>query len=638
MVAEHHGTTADNDSSTPGMDASGPIDAEHSAASIRKILSRKDVAALMLILGITQLAWCAANSMWSAADWGLPTTYVDPVYSDFVGTCGYLKAMAKGHFLPFGWKPIPDLGAPRAADWSTSPTPDELLLGFFGLLAKLLGLFAGFNAGVLLGHLTAAAAFYFVARADACSVLWASLGALTFGLAPYLFAESPHHVNCLYAWHIPLFIPVWKWMVATPSVSLGSRRFWLAISIGFLTGLQNPYYTNVFCQLTLLGAAFVAWRTRSRVPLVSAVAVVGAAAMAFIISNLDTVSHRLLHDVENVPFIAQREYRWMDIYGFKIVDLFIPSVRHHAASLAKFGLEHRQASVLNDEEGCAYLGMVGIAGLLWLAAVAIRAMSERRESTVPLAAWQVLWIVIFFNTGGLNSTIAAFTGFTLFRTACRYSIVILAIVLLWAARRLTALQTDAARRTPPETMRIGIATAAVGLGMLILWDQVPRSPQPQDRAMIARQVAADREFVGQMEERLPPAAMVFQLPVMDGSPQRGVPSSDHFRPYLYSTHLHFSHGATPGSEALRWQQAVQQGLLAGAVLNQQTQEVQFDSRSFAAAIEEMRKKNFAAIYINRNGFPDRGQGLEKTMRELGYQKPPINSATGDLVCIMLEKS
>jgi hypothetical protein len=593
-----------------------------------------DVACLMAILVVATLAWCTATAKWQATQWSLPTTYTDPVYADFVGTCGFLRSMDRGHFVPFAWKTSPDLGAPGEANWNLVATPDEPLLGLFTAFSRTFGLFTGFNLGVLLGHLAATAMFYAVARSENCSAIWASIASLAFGLAPYLFAESPHHINCLYVWHVPLFLVVWKWVATEPGIAIGSRRFWQAVGIGFLTGLQNPYYTYVFCQLVMLGAAAAAWRSRSRTPVLVAGAVVGAAAVAFLLCNLDTISYRMLHGTGGQPVVAQREYRWMDIYGFKLVDLFIPSVTHHSEALAKFGLAHRQASVLNDEEGCAYLGIVGVVSLLFLVGVTVRALLDGKLSAVPLAAWQLLWIVLFFNTGGLNSTVAAFTGFTLFRTACRYSIVILAITLLYAAKRLSAWQRDVAQRVPPDTLRIGLITAATGLCLLILWDQVPRSPSTEQQSLIARQVAADRDFVGRMEVDLPAKALVFQLPVMDGSPLPGVPTSDHYRPTLYSKHLHFSHGAQQGSEALRWQQSVQQQLLAGAVLDQQAKQIRFLPKSVATAVDEMRNRGFAAIYVNRNGFPD----LEKSLQELGYSKPPIDSTAGDLVCIPLEKN
>ena len=519
-----------------------------------------------------------------------------------------------------------------------NPMPDESLVGFMGLLVSRCGLFPGFNLGVLLGHLAAAAMFYAVARSENCSTAWAGVAALAFGLAPYLFAESPHHINCQYVWQIPLFLVVWKWIVSEPGIELGSRRFWQAIGIGFLTGLQNPYYTFIFCQLVLLGAAVAAWRSRSRATILVAGAIVGAAAFAFLLGNLDTLTYRMLQPTGGQPVVAQREYRWMDIYGFKLVDLFIPSITHHSATLAKFGLAHRQASVLNDEEGCAYLGIVGIVSLLFLVGTTVRALLDGKLASVPIAAWQVLWIVLFFNTGGLNSTVAAFTGFTLFRTACRYSVVVLAIVLLYAAQRLSVWQRDATRRMSSDTLQIGLMTAVAGLCLLILWDQVPRSPTAERELLIARQVGADREFAGRMEEALPAKAMVFQLPVMDGSPLPGIPAYDHTRPYLYSKQLHYSFGAPNGSESEVWQQAVQKQLLAGATLNQQTQQILFNQNSVGAAIDEMRKQGFAAIYVNRNGFPDRGKGLEKSLLELGYLKPPIDSAAGDLVCIPLEKN
>jgi phosphoglycerol transferase len=631
-ILEADRTRHEKDSAIPH--GSSGKESHRSASGIRVA----DVFGVGVLLVVTSLAWCTANGKWTTESWGLPTRYLEAEYSDFIGTCGWTKAMAAGHFLPYGMKTVSDLGAPGTADWNRSPTPEEALSAVEGGFTWLCGFFSGFNLIVLLGHLAAAATFYAVARSESCTTAWAGVAALAFGLAPYLFAESPHHINCQYVWYIPLFLVVWKWIATEPGIEIGSRRFWQAIGIGFLTGLQNPYYTFIFCQLVLLGAAVAAWRTRSRGALLTAGAIVGAAAFAFLLGNLDTLAYRIQHGAGGQPVVAQREYRWMDIYGFKLVDLFIPSITHHSATLAKFGLAHRQASVLNDEEGCAYLGVVGGVSLLFLVGTTVRALLDGKLPAVPMAAWQVLWIVLFFNTGGLNSTIAAFTGFTLFRTACRYSVVILAIVLLYAAQRLSSWQRESSRRVPSDTLQIGLITAMVGLCLLILWDQVPRSPTAEQQATIAQQVAADRDFVAGMEEALPAKAMVFQLPVMDGSPLPGVPSSDHFRPYLSSKQLHFSHGAARGSDALQWQQAVQQQLLNGATLNQQTQQIQFNQNSVSAAVDEMRKKGFAAIYVNRNGFPDRGKGLEKSLLELGYLKPLIDSAAGDLFCIPLEKN
>jgi hypothetical protein len=364
--------------------------------------------------------------------------------------------------------------------------------------------------------------------------------------------------------------------------------------------------------------------------------VVAAAAGGFLINNCDTLIHRVLGGNNAAPLVAQREYRWMDIYGFKIVDMFIPSFTHHSSALANFGLAHRQASALNDEEGCAYLGLLGIGCLLFLVVSTVRALLDGKLAAVPVQAWWILWIVLFFNTGGLNSLIASYTGFTLFRTATRYSVVVLVIVLLYAAQRLSAWQRDAASRYPADVLKIGTLTAAVAASFLVLWDQVPRGPTAENTALTATLVDSDRAFVDRLEQALPERAMIFQLPVMDGTPVPGVATHDHYRPYLYSTRLHWSHGALPGSETLQWQQSVQKQLVEGAAIDQQAQRVRFDISNVRRAVEEMRRRGFVAIYLNRNGFPDRGKGLIDALLELGFDTPPmIYSAAGDLTCILL---
>lgn len=598
---------------------------------------------LAILLAIVALAWCAGNDRWTPAAWGVPTAYTEPDKGDVVHALAMMKAVGQGEFLPLAWKEVSTLGAPNTANWNDWPLVEELLVVFYGLLGSLFGLFGGLNAGTLLAHLSAAAAFYIVARWEDCERVWAFVAALAFGLAPFIFAQSPFHITTEYVWHVPLFLPIWRWITTEPGIVPGSRRFWFAVAVGFITGLQSPYWTNILCQLTLLGAAVMYWRQRSWPALKSALAVIGAAAVAFALMNLDTWTYRLANGPN--PGALSREYKWMEIYGLKLVDLVIPPVTHHLDAFAAFATAHRvgnptqgipPASPLQDEG--SYLGIVGLLAFGWLVWTAIADAVKGRANDIPLAAWQVLWIVLCFTTGGLNAILGAF-GFTLFRTGQRYSIVILAIALLYAAKRLTAWQKTAAGRTPTDVLRIGTLTAAAALCALILWDQVPRAPAPEQTAAIARQVAADREFTAQMEAALPEAAMVFQLPVMDfpESPLPGVPSYDHFRPYLFSKNLRYSFGSMKGRDREQWQQQLQKLLVEGATVNQEAKKIQFSTANVRRAVDELRKLGFKAISINRNGFPDRGRGLEDALLEIGIDTPPIRSAAGDLTCIVLEK-
>lgn len=591
------------------------------------------LAGLLLAVLVT---WCFANAAWSIADWGRPPAYLeDPSKSDIVAVYAGMKAGAAGEASPFFWKSVSRLNAPFTANWTDWPSLDELHVAVLATFAKVFGVFGGLNAALLLGHLLAAATFYGVARVTGCSQLWSCVGGLAYGLSPFMFAQSPHHSAVQWAWHVPLFTLVWRWVTNDPGLERGTLRFRQALGIGLLTGLLNVYYTNILCQLTLLGAGIRYLRTKARPAFFAALAVIAAAALGFFVSNLDTWTYKAVHGANEGALV--REYRWLEIYGLKIKDLFIPPVTHRSDAFRTFGIEHRKQAVLNDEDGSPYQGIVGIACLLWLAGTTITRMASGREKDVPIEAWWVLWIVLMFTTGGLNAIFGAF-GFTMFRTGARYSIVILAITLLWAARQLTALQTTAVAKNSGESQQPLWLTVAAMACVVVLWDQVPRAPTAATIDAINRQVAADREFTEQMEAALPAGAMVFQLPVMDfpESPVPGVPPYDHFRPYLFSKQLRFSFGSHKGREREKWQQQLQNLLVAGATPDQEAKKIRFNTDNVRRAVDELKKIGFAAIYINRNGFPDRGKGLEEALLELGYDKPPIRNATGDLMCIPLQ--
>ena len=603
-----------------GDGAGEPIDDGHEVPD--RFPSRADLVALAVLLVTVTLAWCSAHGTGDAASWALPTSYPvagndDLEKSDVLGMFCYLKASGEGHLWPFLWKTIPNLGAPYEANWNDYPTLDEIPFFIDSLLSRAFGLFAGLNLSMLLGHLLAAAVFFCVARWSSGTVLLSFIAALAFGLSPYAFQHGPHHMQVAYTWPIPLFLLVWRWVSTEPGIVPWSRRWWWAIAIGFTAGLHHVYYTNILCQLTLLGALIQYRHRRSLPALLSALAVIAAAAAAFVLMNLDTWTYNLAYGANDGAMV--RDYQWLELYGLKIKDLFIPSLTHRSELLAGFSRSHRAVAPLLDERA-SYQGIVGLVCLLWLAFEAVRAMLDRRERDVPMEAWQVFWIVLMFTTGGLNAILGA-AGFTLFRSGCRYSIVIMAITLLWAVRRGSTLERAMRIGRNPDAGTSGIVgSALIAACMVIVWDEVPRPPTKEEMAAIARQVDSDRAFTAKMEAALPEGAMVFQLPIMEfpEAPVPGMTPYDHFRPYLYSKQLRFSYGSMKGRPREQWQQDL------GKV-------------PFEKAVAEIQDRGFAAIYINRNGFPDKAKQIEEKLVEMGYSTTPIRNATGDLVCVPLTR-
>jgi phosphoglycerol transferase len=234
-----------------------------------------------------------------------------------------------------------------------------------------------------------------------------------------------------------------------------------------------------------------------------------------------------------------------------------------------------------------------------------------------MEAWWILWIVLMFTTGGLNAMLGA-AGFTMFRATCRYSVVILVICLLYAARRLTAMEAVAKDRDLDGTNGILWGTVVAMSGLVILCDQVPRALSADYTNAVAALVDSDRRFVTEMEAALPQGAKVFQLPVMEypESPVAGLGSYEHFRPYLYSSKLHYSFGSQKGRAREAWQK-------------------ELASLPIEKVIEELESRGFGAVYINRRGFPDGARAIEDSIREMGFTRPLIRSPAGDLDCIVL---
>jgi hypothetical protein len=564
----------------------------------------RDILAILLLLAAVGLSWCQANHMWSTADWQTSAAYGDRPRSDVIQHLAFIKAASDGNFIPFRSKIIPNLGAPGVANWNDWPIVEEFQIFTAGMLGRAIGIFAALNVAVLLGHLLAALTFYLVARYWRASVEWAFAGALAYGLAPYLFAQSPHHPLVEWCWHLPLFLVVWRWVSSEPGIALGSRRFWLGLAMGTLTGFQMVYYTAIFCQLVLLGALVMFARTRALRPLLSALCIIAAAAFAFSLMNLDTWVYAWQHGSN--PGALDRPFKWLEIYGLSIANLFVPPLDHQWAWFREFAGWHDKACAQADEG--SYLGLAGAAAFLFLIGVSTAAALRKRAGSIPMEAWQVLWIVLCFISGGFN-TIAGFFGFTLLRTGCRFSVVILVICLMFAVERLSVW---GARHRIPSTL------AAACFAVLVLLDQVPSTPSDKDRQAGAALVASDRKFVAGMEAMLPAGSMVFQIPVMDypESPLGQLTAYEHFRPYLFSEHLRFSFGTNKGRGDLDWEHAL-------------------DRDSLEQVVDQVRAKGFSAIYVNCNAYPGNAEGLLQSLQTI-TGGDVIRSDAGDLACVRLK--
>lgn len=519
-----------------------------------------------------------------------------------------IKAAADGHYWPLAAKNVPQLGAPFIANWDAHPTSEDLLYLGLGLLARLIGLFPAANAGVLFGHLLAAVSCYAACRMLRCRWEWSLVSALAFALSPYLFFRSLPHIMLAYAWHVPLMVCAGWWLSTAHGLRPGSRRFWLAMAIALLTGLQNTYYTFLLVQLA--GLAFVAQvlRHSAKRQIVMPIVFAGVAMAGWLFGNFDSLYFQAT--ASRSAITASRPYADLETYALKPIALTAPMPNHRWEAWAEWGQAYRRNTSSFNEANLAYLGLTGIGASAALAGVSILRRLRAPRRRLPFQAGQMLWITLFSITGGLNA-ILGLAGFTLFRATNRYSIAILALALLFLAQWLTSLT-----RQKPAWARLSLAAV---LCALIAWDQLPRLTMPAEIERVARLVASDQDFARRLEARLPAGAMIFQLPMVEfpeGPTVYRMTGYQHLRPYLFSSDIRFSFGNDKGNLSSRWQEALE-GL---------------DTPELARTLEQY---GFAAVQINRAGFADRGAALIEALRESGRVEV-IESARGDLAAVLLQ--
>ena len=570
------------------------------------IPGRADVARAALLVIMTVLLWCAVENRWTAANWAVPVDYLtDPEKGDVIGALAGIRAARDGHFLPFQFTNIPELGAPGVANWDDFPTTEKPLFVLAGLLANFTGIFEAANLVVLLGHVLAALAFYAACRLLGASWIWSFAGAMTFALNRYEFSHSLHHLAVSYVWHLPLLLVASEWLLRGEGVRVGTGRFYFALAVAFVTGVQNVYYTWMFLQFVALAGLYQMWRggwPRALAP----AAVIGMTIAAFVLMNANTFAYHLAYGPNAIAVV--RDYHWLEVYGLKLVDLVVPPPDHAFAPFAAWGAAHAKEVMLplGEMPPSGYLGLLGLAATAWLVAVSVRAAANRLA--LPLEALLILWIILYAMVGGLNGVLGVL-GFQLFRATTRYSIFILCLVLMYAVRQLSAVKFR-------ETWLPYVLGAAV---IFVAW--LDQTPQVSDAelAELTAQVNADRQFATSMESALPAGARVLQLPLMDfpECPAPGVGSYDHFRPYLYTHGLRFSFGTDKGRPAAEWQH-------------------QLSMTSLPAFVAQLQDQGFGAIYVNRDAFQDKGAGLVNALKAGGLTDI-IESSRGDVFCVILKK-
>jgi len=509
--------------------------------------------------------------------------------------------------LPAPWDiEVSRLNAPFGADWNDYPHTEKLLFYPWGVLLRWFEPGTVANWFVVLAHVTAALAFAWCARKLGRTAWSALAGALMFAFCQFMVMRSLGHLNVSFVWHLPLLIYL--------TIELGRMEHLPSRNVQVLAGLlllatslQNPYYPPLAFQLVALGSLQALLRGRKPVARFGGV-LLAVGIGSFLLGQVNVFIRSW--SVGPNPLFSGRSLEAIRMWALRLPDLFMP-VGHPIEAWADFARTHYfTAGNPISENASAFLGLVGCALLVGLVLVAFKRGLGGRLHDVPVEAWLVAYVLLFSLSGGLAYLVGSL-GMTWLRAVNRYSIVVLALTLLWGA--------GVVDRLPKPWMRWGGAAAGLFVSLLELFSGGPgdRDAYTQHTGKI---VDSDREFAQALERKLPRGAAVFELPVVDfpeSPPILEMPDCAHFRPYLYSEALRFSYGTHKGRPREIWQRHAEQ----------------LSPRRFVAYLAD---HGFDAVLLNRTGLPGSGQALEQSLARQGLARV-VESPRKDMVVYRLPR-
>lgn len=541
---------------------------------------------------------------WLVAPGGVPDLSVPLMYQ---GADALYSDMAVKTLLETGWfHANPWLGAPEGRGLHEFFQP----YGVHYVTMRLLGLLTGgdwvltLNLFILVSYTAILCSAFFLFR-------WLRLSPLLAGAAAIVFALLPYHAGRLALGHLFLssyfIVPLALWLAlrcaAGDPPRLRGRGAWGGVGVALLMSNCGIYYALFGCFAVLMGGVVGSVERRTATHLLAALGLIGICALAVLVTMLPSLLAMLAS--EATPFLDSRSAGQAEVYGLKLIQLFLPVAGHRLDAFAQLAYAYAQGAPLVNENAVSGLGVIGGMGLLVLLVFFfLRGPLSRISRHLEALALFNLGFLLLGTLGGFGSLLA-WTVSPLIRGYNRVSIFIACLALAAAFLLLDALL----RRLP----RLPVATLVPALvlitGVLDLNPRVPISV-PEEAA---RRFHSDRAFVAALEARLPAGARVFQTPhsgLPDSGPRYRAESYAQLRGYLHSRDLHWSYGAQVGSSQDAWLQAL-------------------DSLPAAERVDTLERAGFAGIYVVRLAYRDHAAALE---RELGsiLPDPPLESADGNL--------
>lgn len=521
-----------------------------------------------------------------------------------------------------GWiNDNPRSGYPFGSSFLDYPNVD---VGNF-LVLKLIGFFAKTYAAVLnlyflFGFSVVFISSYVVLRSIYLDKAFSISAAIVFAFLPFHFMRLEH---LFYTWYfvVPIFIYIGL------IISLGgeckntksNNYIWFFCPLlGLVVISSFGVYYALFGVIVLGVSGFVGGVKKEKLkPLFFSFMAVSTVALIVFLNTAPSIWNNKING-SNAE-VAVRSPASAEIYGLKLIQLFLPHKDHRNKSMAEFTADYEKSRPLVNENNTSSLGILGSIGFVILAGtmlyVSVGKSLYGLASVISIMAIMVAVLFLFGTIGGLGAIFSTFISASI-RGWNRISVFIAfgSLVALFVGIQIIVyklFRLDLAKRI---VVFLAILFAVIGV-----YDQTAAACVSCNKKIKA-EYDSDKIFIDKIEKLLPAESAVYQMPYM---PFPEVPPLHQLQ--AYDLTVGFLH-----SQSLRWNYAGMKGRTGDLFYRSLALE------PIEKQVEVVRKLGFAGIYIDRRGYQDGAVELIKNLTLLLKKSPTVYRADEKIVFFDLQ--
>lgn len=426
---------------------------------------------------------------------------------------------------------------------------------------------------------------------------WLALGlGLVYAFLPFALLRNIAHISLVF-YCVPLLSLFAIHLARGGEYPQANTVRIIGYLAAFAQGL-NYIYFSFFAVLLFFFGGWLGYKHKcSWKPLRDTVIVCGIIVLSSALNLLPSyISWQEYGKPPGMDFKVPQE---AEIYGLKLRKMLVPHEANTVPIFSYWGKRDHSIPFPNENENnTARLGPLAAFGFLLLLAVSlglIRSNMAQRVGIIKPIASLALFSFLVTTVGGfgaifnevISPDIRCYNRFSVF--IAFFSIAGLGI---WLQAKL---ETVSSRR-----VQFMLLSGVVLLILFSLYDQLLDSVHLNNLHLNDEQSAySEKQFVKQLEAKLSPETLVFQLPVtrFPGGMVERMFSYDHARPYLWSSHLHWS-----------W---------PSFSLGHRNWQAQVEGLEGQALAEALILSKFRVVWIDRFGYSDNGARIISSLIAAG---------------------